>query len=67
MIVVTGATGSLGSKVIENLLRHASRVRASVRKPENAGGLAARGVEVRRGDYDQLATGCENVPFHARP
>jgi uncharacterized protein YbjT (DUF2867 family) len=54
MIVVTGATGKLGSAVIENLLKHldASEVIASVRKPEEAEKLVEQGVHVRRGDYD---------------
>lgn len=52
-IVVTGATGLLGGLVIENLLKKvpASQIVASVRNPEKAAPLAARGVEVRRGDY----------------
>ena len=41
MIVVTGATGELGSAVVENLLRHIppSQTVASVRKPDEAGRL----------------------------
>jgi uncharacterized protein YbjT (DUF2867 family) len=55
MVVVTGATGHLGSAVVENLLRHtsAARVAVMVRKPERAGTLAARGIDVRPGDYDE--------------
>jgi NAD(P)H dehydrogenase (quinone) len=61
MIVVTGATGHLGKLVVEGLLEKlpADQVVAAVRSPEKAGGLAARGVEVRRADYadpDSLAT-----------
>lgn len=54
-ILVTGATGKLGSKVVESLLKSipASELAVSVRKPEKAVGLRARGVEVRHGDFDQ--------------
>ncbi|WML31189.1 SDR family oxidoreductase [Neobacillus sp. OS1-32] len=54
-ILVTGATGKLGSKVVESLLKSipASELAVSVRKPGKAEGLRARGVEVRHGDFDQ--------------
>jgi len=54
-IVVTGATGGLGSQVADQLLRlaPASDIGISVRDPERARGLAARGVRVRHGDFDQ--------------
>ncbi|MBE7217773.1 MAG: NAD(P)H-binding protein [Caulobacteraceae bacterium] len=53
MIVVTGATGHLGRGVIEGLLARmpSDRVVASVRDPAKAGSLAARGVQVREGDF----------------
>ena len=53
MIVVTGATGHLGSAVVEALLRRvpAERVVASVRDPAKAAALTARGVEAREGDF----------------
>ncbi|MFD6878062.1 MULTISPECIES: SDR family oxidoreductase [unclassified Streptomyces] len=56
-IVVTGATGSLGRLVIEELLSRvpADRVAAVVRDEEKAADLAARGVEVRVADYDDPA------------
>jgi NAD(P)H-binding len=55
MIVITGATGQLGLAVVENILRHgsASQITLSVRKPEDAGSLKARGMDVRRGDFDE--------------
>jgi NAD(P)H dehydrogenase (quinone) len=55
MIVVTGATGELGRAVVENLLRYvpAARVAVIVRNPEGARAIAARGVAVRRGDFDE--------------
>lgn len=54
MIVVTGATGHLGNAVVDSLLRRlaADRIVASVRDPEKASSLAARGVEVRMGNFD---------------
>jgi NAD(P)H dehydrogenase (quinone) len=56
MIVVTGATGHLGPIVIEELLARgvpAAEIVAAVRTPEKAAGLAERGVQVRRADYDE--------------
>lgn len=57
-ILVTGATGKLGSKVVESLLKSvpASDLAVSVRNPERAEGLRARGVEVRHGDFDHPET-----------
>ena len=53
MIVVTGANGKLGRRIVEALLarRPAAEVGASVRDPSKAAALAQRGVRVRRGDY----------------
>jgi NAD(P)H dehydrogenase (quinone) len=53
-ILVTGATGKFGSKVVETLLKTvtASDLAVSVRNPEKADGLKAHGVEVRHGDFD---------------
>lgn len=57
-ILVTGATGKLGSKVVESLLKSVpvSDLAVSVRNPERAEGLRARGVEVRHGDFDHPET-----------
>lgn len=57
-ILVTGATGKLGTKVIEALLKSvpASQLAVSVRNPKKAEGLRARGVEVRYGDFDYPET-----------
>lgn len=54
-MLVTGATGKLGTKVVETLLKTvpASQLAVSVRNPEKAEGLRARGVEVRQGDFDR--------------
>jgi uncharacterized protein YbjT (DUF2867 family) len=53
MIVITGATGRLGSLVVDRLLERvpAAEIGVSVREPGRAAGLAARGVRVRRGDF----------------
>ncbi len=58
MLIVTGATGQLGKRIVENLLRRvpAQRIGVSVRSPDKASDLAARGVRVRQGDYDQPET-----------
>ncbi|MFC5002106.1 NAD(P)H-binding protein [Dactylosporangium cerinum] len=58
MIIVTGASGALGRLVVEQLLtRFPDRpVGAAVRDPGRCADLAARGVDVRHGDYDDPAT-----------
>jgi NAD(P)H dehydrogenase (quinone) len=57
-ILVTGASGKLGKRVIELLLEggKAKRVIAATRRPESLAALAARGVEVRRADFDDEAS-----------
>ncbi len=57
-MLVTGATGKLGTKVVETLLKSvpASQLAVSVRNPEKAEGLRARGVDVRQGDFDRPET-----------
>jgi NAD(P)H dehydrogenase (quinone) len=56
MIVITGATGKLGSQIVNQLLERAQRVGVSVRDPERAAGLASRGVRVRRDDFAEPAS-----------
>lgn len=58
MIVITGATGQLGRLVLDALLRTEapSSLVAAVRDPAKAADLAARGVQVRRADYNQPDT-----------
>jgi len=53
MIAVTGASGKLGSLVIDGLLNvvPAEQLVAVVRTPEKASHFASLGVQVRRGDY----------------
>ncbi|RIU92587.1 SDR family oxidoreductase [Oceanobacillus picturae] len=56
--LVTGATGKLGSKIVEKILETipTSQLVVSVRNPEKAKHLSERGVEVRHGDFDQPET-----------
>ncbi len=58
MIVVTGATGQLGSQIVENLLTRADAdtVGVSVRDTAKAASLAERGVRARGGDITEPAT-----------
>jgi NAD(P)H dehydrogenase (quinone) len=53
-ILVTGATGHFGSKVMERLLEHVppKHIIASVSNPKKAEGLKKKGVDVRHGDFD---------------
>jgi NAD(P)H dehydrogenase (quinone) len=58
MIAVTGATGHLGRLAVAALLEKvpAKEVVAIVRTPAKAADLAAKGVQVREGDYTKPAT-----------
>lgn len=49
-VLVVGATGSLGSKVVDELLARGKNVRALVRPTGDAGRLESRGVQIVRGD-----------------
>ncbi|MVU77075.1 SDR family NAD(P)-dependent oxidoreductase [Nocardia sp. ET3-3] len=49
MIVITGATGTIGSEVVRQLAERGVKVRAVTRNPEAA--RLPEGVEVVRGDY----------------
>lgn len=49
-VLVVGATGFLGGKVVDELLGRGKTVRALVRPESDAGKLAAKGVEIARGD-----------------
>lgn len=53
MIIVTGATGHLGSTIVERLLERvpAAGIGISVRDVDKAQALADRGVRVRAGDF----------------
>ncbi|WP_328654148.1 NAD(P)H-binding protein [Micromonospora sp. NBC_00330] len=58
MIVVTGATGNLGSQIVDRLLDRLppDAVGVSVRDVDRAAGLAQRGVRVRAADFTDPAT-----------
>jgi uncharacterized protein YbjT (DUF2867 family) len=57
MIVVTGATGAVNGATVDHLLRApAKQIAVAVRDPAKAARFAARGVEVRRGDYADAGT-----------
>ncbi|NMG73521.1 SDR family oxidoreductase [Aromatoleum diolicum] len=61
MILVTGATGQLGQRIVQHLAARLPRAGAgqlavSVRDPARAENLAARGIEVRQGNFDQPET-----------
>ena len=57
MILITGATGQLGKKVIETLLKHlpAKKIAALVRDVSKAKSLKERGIDIRLGDYNDMA------------
>lgn len=66
MIIVTGATGKLGSRIVRQLLERVSpeQLGVSVRDVGKASELADRGVRVRHGDYTDpvsLATAFEGA------
>lgn len=55
MILITGATGRLGGKVIETLLNKnvpANQIAALVRDESKAADLKEKGIAIRPGDYD---------------
>jgi NAD(P)H dehydrogenase (quinone) len=58
MIIVTGASGQLGSAVVAGLLRRvpADQVGVSVRDPRKVADLGERGVRVRHGDFTDPAS-----------
>ncbi len=58
MIAITGATGQLGTLVVEGLLQKvaANQIIAAVRTPSQAKALAYKGVQVREADYTRPDT-----------
>lgn len=58
MIAITGATGNLGRHVVAGLLERvpAAQLAVAVRDPSKAQDFAARGVSVRRADYEDAAS-----------
>ena len=55
MILVTGATGTIGSEVVTQLLTAGERVRVLTRDPANAAKFGA-GVEIAQGDLAKPET-----------
>jgi len=55
-ILVTGATGNLGSSVIETLLKNipAQNISALVREEEKIAEIKAKGINVFQGNYDNV-------------
>lgn len=53
--LITGATGLVGSHLVERLQRDGWQVRALVRDRSRAGWLSSRGVELRDGDTQDAA------------
>jgi dihydroflavonol-4-reductase len=66
-VLVTGATGFIGSHVAGELLRRGCRVRALVREKSDPGQLPALGAELFRGDLldaavvERAVAGCDAV------
>lgn len=54
--LVTGATGFLGSHIVDRLLEHGGQVRALVRASSDTSYLESRGVELARGDVTDRAS-----------
>jgi NAD(P)H dehydrogenase (quinone) len=66
MILVTGATGQLGSQIVENLLTQISpnEIAVLVRSEEKAKELKEKGFQIRVGDYtnpNSLVVAFKNV------
>ena len=68
-VLVTGATGLIGSAIVHRLLDEHSTLRVLTRDPGKAAALARRGVEIFTGDIADrnslgpATQGCEAV-FH---
>ncbi len=58
MILITGATGKLGTAVVKNLLKNtsANQIAALVRDESKASALKETGVDIRIGNYDDPAS-----------
>ncbi len=58
MLIVTGASGKLGRRIVDELMKRAppSEIGVSVRDPALVADLVPRGVRVRQGDYGNPAS-----------
>jgi uncharacterized protein YbjT (DUF2867 family) len=56
MILITGATGRVGSKLVESLLNAGEPVRVLTRNPQSVASLEALGASVVLGDFTQSNT-----------
>jgi uncharacterized protein YbjT (DUF2867 family) len=67
MIIITGATGRVGRKLVESLLKAGEPVRVLTRNSKKAANLQASGASVILGDFTQLNTlstalsGCDRL------
>jgi uncharacterized protein YbjT (DUF2867 family) len=67
MILVTGATGFVGSHIVKRLRQDGTAVRAMVRRPARASKLRDLGAEIVPGDIgdpaslEEAARGCERI------
>ena len=70
LALVTGATGLVGSHIVDHLIANGWSVRALARSPQAAGKELPPAVDVRQGDvldegsFERAAQGC-HVVFHA--
>ncbi len=66
-VFLTGATGFIGTVIVQDLIKAGHQVLGLVRSDKNAAALAAAGAEVHRGDLDDLeslkrgAAACDGV------
>jgi uncharacterized protein YbjT (DUF2867 family) len=67
MIIIMGATGRVGSKLVESLLKAGEPVRVLTRNPKKAANLQESGASVILGDFTQLSdlnaalSGCDRL------
>ncbi len=56
LVLVTGATGYIGGRLVRALHERGDRVRCMVRRPDDVRAQAERGIEVVHGDVSDLAS-----------